>query len=43
MGENAGLCGILETMKDFFHRSLDLSLHSTQRAKALSLKHLLVV
>ena len=34
MGENSGLCGILETIKNNFHiRSLDLSLHSTQGTK----------
>ena len=39
MGENSGLYGILETMKNDFHmRSLDLSLYSTQGTKKLSLK-----
>ena len=44
MGENSGLRGILERMKNHFHmRSLDLSLHSTQGTRILLLKHILVV
>ena len=44
MGENPGLCGIFEMMKNHFHkRSLDLSLHSSQGARILLLKLILVV
>ena len=44
MGQNSGLCAILETMKNHFHiRSLDLSLHSTQGTRTLLLKYILVV